>query len=60
MDLSTGGVNIAHMFWIHKGVASIRIVEDVGLYYLTFSVVEWLPVFIRETAYKMKMVAHIQ
>ena len=27
-----------------------RIVEDVGLYYVTFTVVEWLPVFINETA----------
>ena len=27
-----------------------RIVEGVGLYYLTFTVVEWLPVFIDETA----------
>jgi len=27
-----------------------RIVEDVGLYYVTFTVVEWLPVFIDETA----------
>ena len=27
-----------------------RIVADVGLYYVTFSIVEWLPVFIDETA----------
>jgi len=27
-----------------------RIVEDVGLYYVTFTVVEWLPVFINEMA----------
>jgi REP element-mobilizing transposase RayT len=27
-----------------------RIVKDVGLYYVTFTVVEWLPVFIDETA----------
>jgi len=27
-----------------------RIVADVGLYYVTFAVVEWLPVFIEETA----------
>ena len=27
-----------------------RIVEGVGLYYVTFTVVEWLPVFIDETA----------
>jgi REP element-mobilizing transposase RayT len=27
-----------------------RIVKDVALYYITFSVVEWLPVFIDETA----------
>ena len=27
-----------------------RIVADVGLYYVTFTVVEWLPVFIEETA----------
>lgn len=27
-----------------------RIVEGVGLYYVTFTVVEWLPVFIEETA----------
>ena len=27
-----------------------RIVADVGLYYVTFTVVEWLPVFIDETA----------
>ena len=30
-----------------------RIVEGVGLYYVTFSVVEWLPVFIDETACKI-------
>ncbi len=27
-----------------------RIVKDVALYYITFTVVEWLPVFIDETA----------
>jgi REP element-mobilizing transposase RayT len=30
-----------------------RIVEGVGLYYVTFSVIEWLPVFIDETACKI-------
>jgi len=30
-----------------------RIVKDVALYYLTFTVVEWLPVFIDETACKI-------
>ena len=30
-----------------------RIVKDVGLYYVTFTVVEWLPVFIDETACKI-------
>jgi len=30
-----------------------RIVEGVGLYYVTFTVVEWLPVFIDETACKI-------
>src|SRR5215207_9393012 len=30
-----------------------RIVKDVGLYYVTFSVVEWLPVFIDESACKI-------
>ena len=30
-----------------------RIVTEVGLYYVTFTVVEWLPVFIDETAYKI-------
>jgi REP element-mobilizing transposase RayT len=30
-----------------------RIVEGVGLYYVTFSVVEWLPVFIDEPACKI-------
>ena len=30
-----------------------RIVEGVGLYYVTFSIVEWLPVFIDETACKI-------
>ena len=30
-----------------------RIVNDVGLYYVTFTVVEWLPVFIHETACKI-------
>jgi hypothetical protein len=27
-----------------------RVVKDVGLYYITLTVVEWLPVFIDETA----------
>jgi REP element-mobilizing transposase RayT len=27
-----------------------RIVKDVGLYYITFTVVEWLPIFIDETS----------
>jgi REP element-mobilizing transposase RayT len=30
-----------------------RIVKDVGLYYVTFTVVEWLPVFIDETPCKI-------
>ncbi len=30
-----------------------RIVEGVGLYYVTFTVIEWLPVFIDETACKI-------
>lgn len=30
-----------------------RIVADVGLYYVTFTVVEWLPIFIEETACKI-------
>jgi REP element-mobilizing transposase RayT len=30
-----------------------RIVADVGLYYITFTVVEWLPVFVDETACKI-------
>jgi REP element-mobilizing transposase RayT len=30
-----------------------RIVEGVGLYYVTFSVIEWLPVFIDESACKI-------
>ena len=30
-----------------------RIVAGVGLYYVTFSVVEWLPVFIDESACKI-------
>jgi hypothetical protein len=30
-----------------------RIVEGVGLYCVTFSVVKWLPVFIDETACKI-------
>jgi len=30
-----------------------RIVADVGLYYVTFTVTEWLPVFIEETACKI-------
>ena len=30
-----------------------RIVKDVGLYYVTFAVVEWLPVFINEAAWKI-------
>jgi len=30
-----------------------RIVADVGLYYVTFTVVEWLSVFIDETACKI-------
>jgi len=30
-----------------------RIVESVGLYYVTFTVVEWLPVFIDETTCKI-------
>jgi hypothetical protein len=30
-----------------------RMVEGVGLYYVTFSIIEWLPVFIDETACKI-------
>lgn len=30
-----------------------RIVKDVGVYYVTFTVVEWLPVFISESACKI-------
>ncbi len=30
-----------------------RIVEGVGLYYVTFTVVEWLPVFLEENACKI-------
>ena len=30
-----------------------RIVKDAGLYYITFTIVEWLPVFIDETACKI-------
>lgn len=30
-----------------------RIVEGVGLYYVTFTVVDWLPVFLEETACKI-------
>lgn len=30
-----------------------RIVAEVGLYYVTFTVVEWLPVFIDEAACKI-------
>ena len=30
-----------------------RIVEDVGVYFVTFTVVEWLPVFINEAACKI-------
>ena len=30
-----------------------RIIENVGLYYVTFTVVEWLPVFLEETACKI-------
>ncbi|MBC7876971.1 MAG: hypothetical protein H7Y59_07345 [Anaerolineales bacterium] len=30
-----------------------RVVKDVGLYYVTFTVVEWLPVFIDELACKL-------
>ena len=30
-----------------------RIVKDVGLYYLTFAVIEWLPVFIDESTCKI-------
>src|SRR5919109_1299810 len=30
-----------------------RIVAEVGLYYVTFTVVEWLPVFINETTCKI-------
>ena len=32
------------------GMERYRIVADVGVYYVTFTVVEWLPVFIDETA----------
>jgi hypothetical protein len=34
-------------------VERYRIVSDVGVYYMTFSVVEWLPVFIDEAACKI-------
>jgi hypothetical protein len=30
-----------------------RVVEGVELYYVTFSIVEWLPIFIDETACKI-------
>jgi putative transposase len=32
------------------GMERYRIVADVGLYYVTFTIVEWLPVFIDEAA----------
>ena len=35
------------------GMERYRIVEGVGVYYVTFSVVEWLPVFIDETTCKI-------
>src|SRR5215208_1834300 len=35
------------------GMEHYRIVADVGLYYVTFTVIEWLPVFIEETACKI-------
>jgi len=34
-------------------VERYRIVADVGLYYVTFSIVEWLPVFVDERACKV-------
>jgi REP element-mobilizing transposase RayT len=34
-------------------VERYRIVKDVGVYYMTFSVVQWLPVFIDEAACKI-------
>jgi REP element-mobilizing transposase RayT len=36
-----------------KDMEHYRIVKDVALYYITFTVVEWLPVFIDETACKI-------
>ena len=30
-----------------------RIVKDVGLYYVTFTIVEWLPIFLDETPCKI-------
>jgi hypothetical protein len=37
-----------------------RIVADVGLYYVTFTVIEWLPIFIDESACKDINVAGLQ
>jgi hypothetical protein len=34
-----------------------RIVKDVALHYITFTVVEWLPVFIDETACEISCTA---
>jgi REP element-mobilizing transposase RayT len=36
-----------------RSMERYRIVEDVGLYFVTFSVVDWLPVFTHETACKV-------
>jgi putative transposase len=37
----------------NKPMERHRIVKDVALYYITFTVVDWLPVFIDETACKI-------
>jgi putative transposase len=39
--------------WGKHSMERYGIEKDIGLYYLTFSVVEWLPVFIDETACKI-------
>jgi hypothetical protein len=34
-----------------------RIAKDVGLYYVTFTVVEWLPIFINESSCRLSPIA---
>jgi putative transposase len=52
-QLTAEGPRRGKVFCYNIHMERYRIVKDVGLYYVTFSVVDWLPVFIDETACKI-------